>query len=80
MKNKLVWGLLASVVLAGCGGGGGGSSGSGSGSQTTSSSSSTGTPETVTDAQIITDIQTSQASANATPIWDTSQPYNSVGV
>ncbi|PRZ50678.1 hypothetical protein [Paraburkholderia fungorum] len=78
MKKKLLVGLLISGVLAGCGGGGG-SSGSGSGSQTTSSSSSTGTPETVSDAQIIADIQTSQASANATPIWDTSQPYNSVG-
>lgn len=75
MKKKLLLGLLVSGVLAGCGGGGGGSSSSSN--QTTSSSS--GTPETVSDAQIITDIQTSQASATATPIWDTSQPYNSVG-
>lgn len=79
MKTKLAVAVTA-VLLAACGGGGGGSSGSGSGTQASASpDSGASSPVVPTDAQIVADIATSQATTSNTPIWDVSQAYGAVG-
>lgn len=68
--------FASTIALTACGGGGGGGSdSSNSGGNTTTST----TPIVPTDAQILADIAISQSTASNTPVWNTSQPYNSVG-
>ena len=77
MRVKVVVAMLA-VSLAACGGGGSGSNGGGN-NQASSPGGGASSPIVPTDAQILTDIATSQGTTTNTPIWDTSQAYGSVG-
>lgn len=81
MRVKVAVAAVLAVSLAACGGGGSGSSGNNGGgnNQTSSQGGGASSPIVPTDAQILTDIATSQGTTTNTPIWDTSQAYGSVG-
>lgn len=78
MLVKVAVAAVLAVSLVACDGGGSGSSGGGN-NQASSPGGGASSPIVPTDAQILTDIATSQGTTTNTPIWDTSQAYGSVG-
>lgn len=75
MKTKLALAGLACFILAACGGGGSGGGNNNASAPTPASN----TPVAISDAQVLADISTSQASITATPVWDTSGAFGALG-